>query len=821
MCKNKRYEGNDDMKKGILALLLTAVMMGGILTGTMKARAEITTYTSGDYIYSLKDGNAIIRKYKGTDANLVIPATLDGHPVTALGSYSFNGCDTLVEVTVPEGVAEIHNDVFDECKNLTTLYLPSTVTNIYLTGLAGRNGMKQVIVAEDNPTYASEDGVLYNKGKNWIWLYPKAKEGAFQLQEGVSCRSDTFKNCVGLTKITLPNSFSRSDISFEGCSSLTEIVVGEDNQYLSTVDGVLYNKAQTVLITYPARKKQTADIPSTVTTISGYAFWECSLSTIMIPNSVTTINKCAFDGWGKLTTITLPDSVEYLGAAAFRDCEKLTEVHLSNKITEIGWSTFEECISLKEISIPASVTKIDDTAFWGCTNLEKIEIDEKNTSFVEENGILFNADKTKLIHMKKSYEGSYFVPESVTQIEESALISCHKLTELYIPAKVTSIGVLDCEALTGVHVDAGNTVYASKDGVLYNKDMTKLFFYPMGKADETFVIPDSVTEIMEYSFEGNCNLRFLVIPPTVTSIAECEEGWIDLIFYAEEQDTILMITAGSAAEEYVQECSYDDGMCYYRYCYGHNYTSEVTTAPTCTKTGVRTYTCTTASCKHTYTEVVPKKAHTYKTTTTKATTEKDGSVVQKCKVCGYEKSKKPVYRIKSVKLSTTSYTYNGKEKKPSVTVTDRKGNTLKEGKNGDYTVSYPKGRKNVGKYQVTIQFRGKYTGKVTKTFTIRPKATTIRAVTAQKKGFKVTWKAQNKQVTGYQIQYSTSSKFTEKTTKTTTIKKYSTSSKSVTKLKAQKKYYVRIRTYKTVEVNGKSTKIYSKWSETSKVTTRK
>lgn len=106
-------------------------------------------------------------------------------------------------------------------------------------------------------------------------------------------------------------------------------------------------------------------------------------------------------------------------------------------------------------------------------------------------------------------------------------------------------------------------------------------------------------------------------------------------------------------------------------------------------------------------------------------------------------------------------------------------------------------------------------------FTIKPKSTSISKVTASSKGFTVKWKKQKKQTTGYVIQYSTGSKFTKKTTKTVKITKNSTTSKKIAKIKAKKKYYVRIRSYKTVKVNGKSTKIYSDWSKSKNITTKK
>ena len=219
---------------------------------------------------------------------------------------------------------------------------------------------------------------------------------------------------------------------------------------------------------------------------------------------------------------------------------------------------------------------------------------------------------------------------------------------------------------------------------------------------------------------------------------------------------------------------------------GHNYKekSRALTPATASKDGKRTatYACTRTGCKATYT----KTLQTY-------------------------------YKVNNIKLSKTAYTYNGKVQKPSVTVKDSKGKTLKNGT--DYTVTYPKGMKNVGKYTVKVTLKGNYSGSKSMTYNINPKGTSVSKVTAAKKGFKVTWKKQATQTTGYQVQYSTSSKF--KSAKTVTISKNKTTSKSVSKLSAKKKYYVRVRTYKTVKIGGKSVKLYSGWSKAKSVTTKK
>ncbi|MCD7723759.1 MAG: fibronectin type III domain-containing protein, partial [Clostridiales bacterium] len=177
----------------------------------------------------------------------------------------------------------------------------------------------------------------------------------------------------------------------------------------------------------------------------------------------------------------------------------------------------------------------------------------------------------------------------------------------------------------------------------------------------------------------------------------------------------------------------------------------------------------------------------------------------------------------SVTLSKTTYTYNGKAKTPSVTVTDANGNTISS---KYYTVTYisratgktVSSMKSVGKYYVKVKLTGNYSGTVKKAVTIKPKATSISALTTASKGFTVKWGKVTSCTTGYQIQYSTDKSFSSKTTKT--VKDNTQTSKTITGLKANQKYYVRIRTYKTVTVDGSTTKIYSSWSSVTAVTTK-
>ncbi len=270
--------------------------------------------------------------------------------------------------------------------------------------------------------------------------------------------------------------------------------------------------------------------------------------------------------------------------------------------------------------------------------------------------------------------------------------------------------------------------------------------------------------------------------------------------YFANNDGTHSAICNNCGEVKVSNCSYDESVI----------------ESTCNSKGAITYTC--SVCKHSYQEEIPVTGHKYATTTVAATVGKSGVITTSCEACG-EKKLTTIDAPKTVVLSKTESIYNGKQQKPEVIVKDEKGKILRVG--SDYTVSYQKDMKNVGHHVVTVFFQGNYCGKTEMIFVINPKGTSITKVMPKKKGFELKWKKRISQTVGYEIAYSTSSKFSKKNTKTVSVKKNNTTSKFVSKLKAKKKYYVRIRTYKTVKVNGKFTKIHSAWSKVKTVRTKK
>jgi len=162
---------------------------------------------------------------------------------------------------------------------------------------------------------------------------------------------------------------------FAYCRSLTAINVRQQNGYYSSINGVLFNKARSLLIAYPNGKNGAYSIPNTVKTIGNGAFLGSEyLTAVTIPTSVTSIESNAFIGCSSLTSAALPSTVSSIGERVFLNCSLLSTVNIPNGIKTIENSTFYNCSSLNSVNIPNTVTSIGYDAFYKCSSLTSVTI---------------------------------------------------------------------------------------------------------------------------------------------------------------------------------------------------------------------------------------------------------------------------------------------------------------------------------------------------------------------------------------------------------------------------------------------------------------
>ncbi|MDR2495049.1 MAG: leucine-rich repeat domain-containing protein [Spirochaetaceae bacterium] len=292
------------MRKPLLRALCTAVL-------AFAAGAGIHAQTTSEGLRYTKSGQAItITDYSGTARTVVIPAAIEGLPVTAIGDYAFQGCGGLTSITIPGSVTAIGNYAFAWCSGLTGITIPNSVTSIGYGAFWGCGSLTGITIP--NSVTAIGNGA--------------------------------FERCGSLASVTIPNSVTAiGEAAFRGCGSLESITVDKNNTAYTGIDGVLFTKNQKTLAAYPGGKKGAYTIPASVTAIGNGAFYAGSrLESANLPNSITEISYAAFSECAGLRSVTIPASVTKIETMAFEACTSLTSVTFAagSGIREANFSSY-------------------------------------------------------------------------------------------------------------------------------------------------------------------------------------------------------------------------------------------------------------------------------------------------------------------------------------------------------------------------------------------------------------------------------------------------------------------------------------------------
>ena len=253
-------------------------------------------------------------------------------------------------------------------------------------------------------------------------------------------------------------------------------------------------------------------LPDSITRIGSYAFDQTAYfnDTDNWKNGVLYIGKYCVASSYDVETVQISAGTELIADAVFGWRDSLTSITLPDSMTSIGEEAFNCCPFLATVTIPSNVTSIGDMAFYNCTSLTNFTVASGNSNYSSENGVLFNKDKTTLVQYPAGKSGAYVIPGSVTTIGENAFYGCTSLTKVTIPNTVTSIEASafeSCSALTSVTIPTG--INRIED-----------YAFAWCGSLKSVTIPNSVISIGGYAFRGCRSLTSITIPNSVTSIGE-------------------------------------------------------------------------------------------------------------------------------------------------------------------------------------------------------------------------------------------------------------------------------------------------------------
>jgi hypothetical protein len=458
---------------------------------------SLALWTKAQFLYTTNNDSVTITGYTGSNDPVVIPDTLDGFPVVAIGDFAFDGC-TATNILISSNVVSLGWQAFERCYSLTAIDIPDSITNIGDLAFSGCTNLSNVAI-----------------GSNVVSI------GEF-----------AFDDCTRLAAVFVPGNVAViGTFAFQLCSGLTNVLIS--NGLGSIADNMFAG----------CGKLNSISIPNSVTNIGAQAFAGCrNLSNLIIPSSVINIGEGAFEDCLSLSSIEIPQNVSSIGESVFTTCLNLTNISVSpdnlsygssngilfdkslatllvypgglkgnftvpNAVTNIGDGAFLGCVDLTNVTIPESIVHIGTSAFAACPNLNNISVSKDNGQYSSAGGVLFNRDRTTLLVYPQGKTGGYAIPHSVTDIGSNAFGNCVKLSHITIPKGVLSIesgAFSSCLSLAEISIPEGVT------NIGYNAFM--------GCGLKGITLPSSITEISSGMLEGCRNLANITIPNGVGSI---------------------------------------------------------------------------------------------------------------------------------------------------------------------------------------------------------------------------------------------------------------------------------------------------------------
>ena len=500
---------------------------------------SVNDYTINGISYTKLGGDSVeVGKNTNAKGAIIIPEMVMTYRVVGIGDAAFLGCTGLTSVTIPNSVTSIGISAFYGCSSLPSITIPNSVTSIGSYAFRGCTGLTFITIP--NSVISIGDYAFYGcTGLSSITI-PNSLTNIGEY---------TFKGCTSLTSVTIGESVSEIGKSaFESCNSLTSVVwnaincanfiipyapfpnsvtsftFGEKVEHVPA--NLCYNMSVLTSVMIPnsvtsigssafrgCSSLTSVSIPEGVTSIAGFTFNGCSnLTSVTIPNSVTSIGAYAFFECGNLTSITIPDGVTSIESVTFCGCSSLTSVMIPNSVTSIGSSAFQGCSSLTSVSIPEGVTSIGYCAFWGCSSLTFVAI-----------------------------------PNGIKRIGDWAFAECSSLTSIELLTSLSSIGYetfRGCSKLTDIYVQCGDLAIVQQ-----REGDSRLKYKPLPYTISTIVtngsvsVPQNICDEMELTANPDYGYHFVQWSDGNTENPRSIELTKDTVFSAEFAPNIYSFSA--------------------------------------------------------------------------------------------------------------------------------------------------------------------------------------------------------------------------------------------------------------------------------------
>ncbi len=474
-------------------------------------------------VYS-KDGKQLIYCPRAKSGTITVP-----DEVEQLNSYALRGCNKITTVKLGLNTRYIDSYDFVEMAGLTTITAPSS--NIYFTSL---------------------NGILYNKTKTYLYAFPNAKTGVYTMPDTLeSTYYYAFTNATGVTKINVPSTMKEMYPGYwSNNTALTAINVDENNQWYTSVGGVLYNKEKTRLYLVPDAKVGDVTIPDTVTHIDGqYTFNNCTgIQKLTIPAATVNIGDNYFDNCLSITEFVVdPDNTRVQSVnGCLMNLEKdyvyaipkgAATVTLPDNIVSQGRirdNALINCPNLVTLNLSDNFN--DFSCYYmlaNCPKLTAVNVSENNSDYTTVDGVLYNKAKTRILYVPGGKTGAYTAPATVNAVYDRAFKDATKLTSITFPKNFTSTFDLgytfyNCASLTSLNFAGSDTSYVTVSGAVLNKDKTKLYYVPNGKTG-TYTVPATVTSIDSRAFLNCSKLTGIVLPENLKEISFDTSGMDSLV----------------------------------------------------------------------------------------------------------------------------------------------------------------------------------------------------------------------------------------------------------------------------------------------------